>query len=56
MCVWRVEEGGVGEYKGVNEGDELVLINDRSVLELGWEGISAAMQGQLPIVHIYLVE
>ena len=45
MVVGRVEEGGVGDTQGVNEGDEVVLINDTSVLELGWEGVGSELQG-----------
>ncbi len=40
-----VQKGGVADALGVNEGDEVVLMNDTSVLDLGWDGIMATLQG-----------
>ena len=45
VVVNRVEEEGVADALGVNEGDEVVLVNDTSVLELGWEKIMTALLG-----------
>ena len=45
MFVGMVEEGGVADCQEVNEGDEVALINDTSVMELGWEGVTTALQG-----------
>ncbi len=44
----RVEEGGTGDALGVNEGDEVLLMNDTSVLDLGWNGVMATLQGMYP--------
>ena len=46
VLVGGVEDGGVADSQGVNEGDEVMLVNDVSVVELGWEGIGSAMEGK----------
>jgi len=44
VLVGGVEDGGVADAQGVNEGDEVMLVNDVSVVELGWEGIGSALE------------
>ena len=45
VLVRRVEEGGMADSVGISEGDEVVLVNDSSVAELGWEGVTMALKG-----------
>ena len=47
VLVRRVQEGGVADTLGVSEGDEVVLVNDSSVIELGWAGVTMALEGKL---------
>lgn len=42
----EVEEGGVAEAQGVNEGDEVMLVNDVGVVELGWKKVVSALEGK----------
>lgn len=44
--VGEVEEGGVAEAQGVNEGDEVMLVNDVGVVELGWKKVASALEGK----------
>ena len=46
ICVGEVEEEGVAEAQGVNEGDEVMLINDVGVVELGWKKVASALEGK----------
>lgn len=46
ILVRRVEEGGVADTLGVSEGDEVVLVNDSSVIEIGWAGVTVALEGK----------
>ena len=46
ITVGGVDEGGVAEAQGVNEGDEVVLVNDVGVVELGWKKVASAMEGK----------
>lgn len=46
VLIGGVEDGGVADAQGVNEGDEVMLVNDVSVVELGWEGIGSALEGK----------
>ena len=46
ITVGGVDEGGVAEAQGVNEGDEVMLVNDVCVVELGWKKVASALEGK----------
>ena len=41
-----MREGGVAEGEGLRSGDELALISDKSVMELGWVEVERLMSGK----------
>lgn len=41
-----VREGSVAETGGIRKGDEVVLMNDKSVMELGWVEVERLMSGK----------
>lgn len=47
VIVEEVEEGGVAETKGISRGDEVVLVNGKSVMELGWVEVERLLSGQI---------
>lgn len=47
VIVKEVMKGGVAESKGIRRGDEVVLIEDKSVMELGWVEVERLMSGTL---------
>ncbi len=42
-----VAGGSVAESKGIRRGDEVALIEDKSVMELGWVEVERLMSGDL---------
>lgn len=46
VIVKEVKRGGVAESKGIKRGDEVALIEDKSVMELGWVEVERLMSGQ----------
>ena len=47
VIVKEVKEGGVAESKGIRRGDEVALIEDKSVMELGWVEVERLMSGMI---------
>ena len=45
VIVEEVERGSVAEAKGIRRGDEVALIEDKSVMELGWVEVERLMSG-----------
>lgn len=45
VIVEEVERGGVAEGVGIRRGDEVALIEDKSVMELGWVEVERLMSG-----------
>ncbi len=45
VIVEEVRDGSEAEKKGINRGDEVVLMNDKSVMELGWVEVERLMSG-----------
>ena len=41
-----VREGSEAERRGISKGDEVVLMNDKSVMELGWVEVERLMSGK----------
>lgn len=46
VLVEGVAGGSVAESKGIRRGDEVALIEDKSVMELGWVEVERLMSGQ----------
>jgi len=46
VVVEEVKEGSVAWCKGINKGDEVVLVDDKSVTELGWVQVEKLMSGE----------
>ncbi len=46
MNIEEVEDGSVAGNMGINKGDEVVLINEKSVMELGWVEVERLMSDQ----------
>ena len=47
VIVEEVKDGSEAERKGICRGDEVVLINDKSVMELGWVEVERLMSGNV---------
>ena len=45
LSVGGVQEGGVAAALGVREGDEVVLLNDRTVAALSWGEVTHTLTG-----------
>lgn len=45
VLVEEVKNGSVAETEGISKGDEVALINDKSVMELGWVEVERLMSG-----------
>lgn len=45
VLVEEVREGTVAHHKGIRKGDEVALINDKSVMELGWVEVERLLSG-----------
>lgn len=46
VLVEEVGEGSVAERGGIRAGDEVALIGDKSVMELGWVEVERLMSGK----------
>lgn len=47
VLVEEVWEGSVAERGGIRAGDEVALIGDKSVMELGWVEVERLMSGKV---------
>ena len=45
LYVREVVEGESADRRGVQQGDEIMLINDTSVTELNWEAVESVLKG-----------
>ena len=46
VLVEEVGEGSIAESGGIRVGDEVALIGDKSVMELGWVEVERLMSGK----------
>lgn len=46
VLVEGVKEGSEADTKQIRKGDEVALINDKSVMELGWVEVERLMSGE----------
>ena len=46
VIVEEVKAESSAEKKGISKGDEVVLMNDKSVMELGWVEVERLMSGE----------
>lgn len=51
VVVEEVRLGSEAERKGIQRGDEVVLINDKSVMELGWVEVEKLMSGKISKIY-----
>lgn len=56
MTVSEVSEESLADTQGIAVGDEVILVNDVSVTELGWEGVETLVNsGLCTIKHVLSV-
>lgn len=46
LYVREVVEGEPAHRQGVQQGDEIMLINDTGVTELNWEAVESVLKGK----------